>query len=75
MLGSVERMFAVLSEHWGGKWPFWLSPRQCVIVPVDLKYEEYACEVQQNLHDAGYFVDVDDSSHTLNKKVIRFLHF
>jgi threonyl-tRNA synthetase len=45
MLGSVERMFAVLTEHWGGKWPFWLSPRQCIIVPVDNKYVDYAIEV------------------------------
>ena len=69
MLGSVERMFAVLSEHWGGKWPFWLSPRQCIIVPVDLKYTEYAVELQQIIHDAGYYVDVDETARTLNKKV------
>jgi threonyl-tRNA synthetase len=69
MLGSVERMFAVLSEHWGGKWPFWLSPRQVIIVPVDLKYIDYAFELQQLIHDAGYYVEVDDSTRTLNKKV------
>ena len=45
MLGSVERMTAVLTEHWGGKWPFWLSPRQCVIVPIDLKFLDYCLEV------------------------------
>jgi hypothetical protein len=28
ILGSVERMFAILTEHYAGKWPFWLSPRQ-----------------------------------------------
>ena len=28
ILGSVERMFAILCEHYAGKWPFWLSPRQ-----------------------------------------------
>ena len=27
ILGSVERMFAIVTEHFGGKWPFWLSPR------------------------------------------------
>lgn len=69
MLGSVERMAAVLTEHWGGKWPFWLSPRQCIVVPVDPKYADYACEVQQLVHDAGFYVDVDDSARTLNKKV------
>merc|ERR1719305_2008614 len=33
VLGSVERMFGILTEHFGGKWPFWLSPRQIVVVP------------------------------------------
>ena len=59
MLGSVERMAAVLTEHWGGKWPFWLSPRQAIIVPVDLKFLEFAESVQTRLHAAGFYVDVD----------------
>ena len=69
MLDSVERMAAVLTEHWGGKWPFWLSPRQCIVVPIDLKFADYAFEVQQAVHEAGFYVDVDDSARTLNKKV------
>lgn len=69
MLGSVERMIAVLTEHWGGKWPLWLSPRQCAVVPVDPKYIDYAFEVQQQVHQAGFFIDVDDSARTLNTKV------
>ena len=69
MLGSVERMSAVLTEHWGGKWPFWLSPRQSIVVPVDPKFNDYAFEVQQKIHDAGFYVDVDDSHRTLPKKV------
>ena len=35
MLGSVERMIAILIEHYAGKWPFWLSPRQAIILPID----------------------------------------
>ena len=49
ILGSVERMFAVLCEHTGGKWPFWLSPRQCVIIPVSEKFVEYAEKVSLNI--------------------------
>lgn len=45
ILGSVERMVAVLTENYGGKWPFWLSPRQCVIIPVAPVYDAYAEEV------------------------------
>jgi threonyl-tRNA synthetase len=69
ILGSVERMTAILIEHYGGKWPFWLSPRQALVVPVALPYVDYARHVQKTLWDAGYFVDVDDSRNQLNKKI------
>lgn len=45
ILGSVERMFAILLEHYAGKWPFWLSPRQCIVCPVSEKFTHYALEV------------------------------
>lgn len=69
ILGSVERMTAILTEHFAGKWPFWLSPRQVLIVPVANKYFDYANQVQKKLHDAGFYVDVDLSGNTLQKKV------
>ncbi|KAK2117716.1 Threonine--tRNA ligase 1, cytoplasmic [Saguinus oedipus] len=42
ILGSVERMIAILTENYGGKWPFWLSPRQVMVVPVGPSCDEYA---------------------------------
>lgn len=69
ILGSVERFMAVLIEHTAGKWPFWLSPRQVSIVPVALKYLPYAEKVAAAVHAEGFFVDVDSTHHTLNKKV------
>ncbi len=69
ILGSVERFIAVLTEHTGGKWPFWLSPRQVAIVPVALKYTDYANKVAALLLEEGYFVDTDLSTNTLNKKI------
>jgi len=69
ILGSVERFMSVLIEHTGGKWPFWLSPRQVCIVPVAEAYFPYAREVRDRLHAAGYFVDVDETSKQLAKKV------
>jgi len=39
------------------------------LVPVDMKFVDYAYDVQQKIHDAGYYVDVDDSSRTFPKKV------
>ena len=70
MLGSVERMFAILTEHFGGKWPLWLSPRQAIIIPVHEALNEYAESVKARMSAAGFFVDVDLSGNTL-KKMIR----
>ncbi|KAM9311870.1 threonine--tRNA ligase 1, cytoplasmic-like [Gastrophryne carolinensis] len=70
ILGSVERMIAILCENYGGKWPFWLSPRQVMIVPVGPSCEDYAQEVCTKFYDAGFMADVDlDHSCTLNKKI------
>lgn len=69
ILGSVERMIAVLIEHTGGKWPFWLSPRQVAIVPVTEALTAYGREVEQLLHQDGLYVHLDDSTSTLNKKI------
>ena len=69
VLGSVERMIAILTEHYAGKWPFFLSPRQAMVVPVSKAYEGYAQKVQEQVHTAGYFVDADLSHRTLNKMV------
>lgn len=69
ILGSVERFIAILIEHFGGKWPFWLSPRQVLVIPVAKPHKEYAEEVKKTLWDAGMFADVDLSDETLPKKV------
>ncbi|VDP63403.1 unnamed protein product [Schistosoma mattheei] len=70
ILGSVERIIAILTESYGGKWPFWLSPRQVLVVPVVSACDEYAIDVKNRLHDAGFMVSVDtDPGRTLNKKI------
>ncbi|XP_034026873.1 threonine--tRNA ligase 1, cytoplasmic [Thalassophryne amazonica] len=70
ILGSVERMIAILTENYGGKWPLWLSPRQVMVVPVGPTCEEYAQKVQQEFHSSDFMTDVDlDPGCTLNKKI------
>uniref|UniRef100_A0A8C2DRX1 threonine--tRNA ligase n=1 Tax=Cyprinus carpio TaxID=7962 RepID=A0A8C2DRX1_CYPCA len=71
ILGSVERMIAILTENYGGKWPLWLSPRQVMVVPVGPTCEEYAQRVRsQEFHRGGLMTDVDlDPGCTLNKKI------
>jgi len=70
ILGSVERMIAILTENYAGKWPFWLSPRQVMVIPVGPAFDEYAHEVQQKLYAAGFMCEVDtDPGDTMNKKI------
>ncbi|XP_054794223.1 LOW QUALITY PROTEIN: threonine--tRNA ligase, mitochondrial 1-like [Prosopis cineraria] len=69
VLGSVERMFAILLEHYKGKWPFWLSPRQAIVCPVSEKSQSYAIEVRDKIHQAGYYVDADTTDRKIQKKV------
>uniref|UniRef100_A0A2P2HX70 threonine--tRNA ligase n=2 Tax=Hirondellea gigas TaxID=1518452 RepID=A0A2P2HX70_9CRUS len=70
ILGSVERMIAILAESYAGKWPFWLSPRQAVVVPVAPPFNDYAVSVRDRLHKAGFEVDADtDAGETMNKKI------
>ncbi len=72
VLGSFERMFGVLTEHFAGRWPFWLSPRQVLVVPVMPALDEYAEEVRALFKEkAGLYVDADLSGNTLRKKVRR----
>ncbi|KAJ8273480.1 hypothetical protein GJAV_G00102070 [Gymnothorax javanicus] len=70
VLGSVERMIAILAENFGGKWPFWLSPAQVMVIPVGGSTEEYAQQVVTRFREAGFMADVDtDIGATLNKKI------
>jgi len=69
ILGSVERMFAILIEHTGGKWPFWLSPRQAIVVPVGEKFIPYAESVRDRISASGIYIDVETSDKSLQKKI------
>uniref|UniRef100_A0A8C6UY88 threonine--tRNA ligase n=1 Tax=Neogobius melanostomus TaxID=47308 RepID=A0A8C6UY88_9GOBI len=70
ILGSVERMIAILTENYAGKWPLWLSPRQVMLVPVNPSLEDYAKMVCKKFTEAGFNADADlDSSCLLNKKI------
>ncbi|EGG04898.1 uncharacterized protein MELLADRAFT_37217, partial [Melampsora larici-populina 98AG31] len=69
IMGSVERFTAILTEHFGGKWPFWLSPRQVLVIPVAATHKAYAQEVAQKLWDAGLYADADMTDATLPKKI------
>lgn len=69
VLGSFERFIAILTEHFAGKWPLWLSPRQVMIVPVMSAAEPYCKEVEDLLKARHFHVDTDFGSNTMNKKI------
>ncbi|KTW27960.1 threonine-tRNA ligase [Pneumocystis jirovecii RU7] len=69
VLGSIERMLAILTEHYAGKWPFWLSPRQVIIIPISKSFKDYSKCVYDKIYDNGFYVDIDLSDNTLNKMI------
>ena len=68
ILGSLERMMAMLIEHYEGRWPLWISPRQLMICPVSSSNLAYAKEIFASL-EKEFFVDVDESDNSLPKKI------
>ena len=67
--GSFERFIGILTEHFGGKWPFWLSPRQVLVVPVMSAASEYVKEVWELLRAHEFHADMDLGGNTMNKKI------
>jgi threonyl-tRNA synthetase len=69
LMGSIERFFGILIEHYGGAFPVWLSPVQAVIVPIADRHIAYARDVASQLKEAGLRVEVDDRSDRMNAKI------
>ncbi|KAL6143522.1 hypothetical protein ACLB2K_054217 [Fragaria x ananassa] len=69
VFGSFERFIGILLEHYKGKWPFWLSPRQLIVCSVTQEFEAYAVQVQERIRRDGYHVDVDISDRSVSKKI------
>jgi threonyl-tRNA synthetase len=69
VLGSVERFIGALIEHFAGALPLWLSPTQCVVIPVSDKVAGYAAGVAKALKDEGIRVALDSRNERLQKKI------
>jgi len=69
LLGSMERFFGVLIEHYAGAFPVWLAPVQAMIVPIADRHVEYAKDVQRQLKAAGIRSEVDESSDRMQAKI------
>jgi threonyl-tRNA synthetase len=69
LLGSLERFFGVLIEHYGGAFPVWLAPVQARVIPVAPAFEEYARKVNKRLIAEGLRADADLSESRMNAKI------
>jgi threonyl-tRNA synthetase len=69
LMGSIERFFGVLIEHYGGALPGWLSPVQATVVPVADRHIDYAEEVANGLRAHGLRIEVDDHDDTVGEKI------
>jgi len=69
LFGSVERFFAILTEHYAGAFPLWLSPEQLRFVPVADRHVEHCEELAAKARAAGLRAFVDDSKESVGKKI------
>ena len=69
LLGSMERFFGVLIEHYGGAFPMWLAPVQAVVIPIADRHIEYANTVADALRGAGLRVEVDARAERMQAKI------
>ena len=69
VLGSIERFIGVITEHFAGKFPLWLSPVQAVILPISERHHEYAQKLQAELEAAGLRVECDLRNEKIGYKI------
>ena len=69
LFGSLERFIGILIENYAGKFPFWISPLQTVVIPISEDFENYAIKVSKKIKEAGMSSIADLKNHNLNYKI------
>ena len=69
LFGSLERFIGILIEHYAGKFPFWLSPLQTVVIPISEEFNDYAIQVSGKLKSANITSMTDLKNNNLNYKI------
>ena len=69
LFGSLERFIGILIEHYAGKFPFWISPLQTVVIPISEEFDNYAMDVSKKIKQNGMSSFVDLKKHNLNYKI------
>ncbi len=69
LFGSLERFIGILIEHYAGKFPFWISPLQTIVIPISEEFNDYALKVSKKIKNAGISSAVDLKNNNLNYKI------
>lgn len=69
LLGSLERFFGVLIEHFGGAFPFWIAPEQIAVIPVSSSFDDYAKKVSAELKACEFRVSAELGDSRMNAKI------
>jgi len=69
ILGSFERYIGILTEHYQGSFPLWLSPIQVAVLPISEKVEGFAQKVFEKIKESGIRVELDNSNKTVGLKI------
>jgi threonyl-tRNA synthetase len=69
LLGSLERFFGILIEHYNGNFPLWLAPVQVIILPIAERHHDYAASLDRKLRDQGLRSKVDLSREKIGYKI------
>jgi threonyl-tRNA synthetase len=69
LMGSLERFFGILIEHYGGAFPVWLAPVQAVAIPIADRHMDYASEVVKKLKAEGIRAKLDSRNERMNAKI------
>ena len=69
LFGSLERFIGILIENYAGKFPFWISPLQTVVIPISEEFDDYAIKVSEKIKKASISSIVDLKKNNLNNKI------
>ena len=69
ILGSFERFVAILTEHFGGEFPFFVAPTQVILIPISDAQLDYARALREKIVALGAYAEIMDKNETLSKKI------
>jgi len=69
IFGGLERFIGIITEHYNGDFPLWLSPVQVKVIPVSDKFTKFARDIEKELNESGLRVEFDSTDESVGKKI------